>query len=536
MEPDHLHTTEIATCGPLCKNPTPPNLQVQAGFTDQLSAFFSGLLKTSDWPARWHCGTWSDFHGWLYIISDFLIWGAYFLIPLFLLRLVFIRRDFPFPKIIWLFGAFIVLCGTTHFIDALIFWWPVYRLSAFVRLLTAIVSMATVFVLYRILPDILSLRSVKELEHEIHERQLVEEKLAASEFLLSEAGRIGRVGGWEMDIDSNQFSWSKTVCEIYDLPEDYLIKPEDSMSYFVEPHQRVMKQAFKDAYMNGIGWDLELQIMTGAQEKKWVRYYGKPLFDCTGRLTKMRGVVMDIDKYKTNELALSRSIDLMTQQNNQLKNFTHILSHNLRNHASNISLLTSFVDETTLDPENEDIISKIKSVSNNLNQTLNDLSDVIKIRESYIPAQQLSFAQVTAKVLGVLDIALIESNAIVETDYQVDDIVFPGIYLESIIMNLVSNGIKYKQENKDVRIHLRTYLDEDNVTVFEYCDNGVGINLDLHGDKVFGLYKTFHKHKDAHGIGLFMVKNQIESQGGSIEIKSSVNVGTTFKITFHEKN
>ncbi|MCF0055985.1 ATP-binding protein [Dyadobacter sp. CY356] len=535
MKPDTT-IPNIPDCGPICQARNTQHAASQAGLGEQVATFFSGLLDTNDWPARWYCGTWSDFHGWLYIISDLLIWAAYFLIPIFLLRLVILRKDFPFPKLVWLFGAFIVLCGTNHFVDAIIFWWPAYRLSAFIRLLTAVVSVTTVYALYRILPNVLLLRSVKELEHEINERRLVEEKLAASEFLLSEAGHVGRVGGWEFDVQKKQFNWSRTAYEIFGREVDYYIGPEESLSHFIKPHQQILRKTLEDAYEKGIGWDLELQLVTPDQSKKWVRYYGKPLFDQNGDLIKMRGVIMDIDKYKINELALSKSVDLMARQNTQLKNFTHILSHNLRNHSSNISMLTDIVDEKSLDDNNAEIFQKIKRVSFNLNETLNDLSNVIKIRESYLPGQELSFTATAEKVLNALDTGLKESNAVVNMNFEVDKILFPGIYLESIIMNLISNGIKYKKEKEDLHIELKTYLDKNQITIFEYTDNGLGIDLTLHGEKIFGLYKTFHHHKNANGVGLFLIKNQIESQGGKITVESKPNKGTKFKITFYEKN
>src|SRR6185312_6909784 len=135
------------------------------------------------------------FHGWLYIASDLLIWASYFIIPLLLIRMLAKRKDIPFPKIIWLFVAFIVLCGTTHLLDAIIFWWPAYRLSALVRFITGIVSAFTVYAIYRVMPLIMQVRTVADLAREIAERKLVEAKLAESQFFLSEAGRIGRMGG-----------------------------------------------------------------------------------------------------------------------------------------------------------------------------------------------------------------------------------------------------------------------------------------------------------------------------------------------------
>ena len=126
---------------------------------NEVLRFFQKLFDVSDWPPRWVCGTWSDFHGWLYIGSDVAIWLAYFVIPVIIIWFIQQRPKVPFLPVFWLFAAFIILCGTTHIIDAMIFWWPGYRLSALVRFLTAIVSFATVFALIRDLPKLLDYKA-----------------------------------------------------------------------------------------------------------------------------------------------------------------------------------------------------------------------------------------------------------------------------------------------------------------------------------------------------------------------------------------
>jgi signal transduction histidine kinase len=179
-----------AVCDSSCRAATHRASMPNQGFTAQLGNFFSKLLNTSDWPARWHCGTWTDFHGWLYIISDIFIWGAYFAIPVLLFRILNKRREVPFLKIFWLFIAFILLCGTTHLIDAIIFWWPAYRLSALVRFFTAVVSVTTVFALYKILPAVYRLRTLAQLEFEIEERKKAEQEARQQQILKQAAEEL----------------------------------------------------------------------------------------------------------------------------------------------------------------------------------------------------------------------------------------------------------------------------------------------------------------------------------------------------------
>lgn len=139
--------------------------------------FFQHLFDTGDFPPRWHCGHWTEGHGWLHILSDVAVWSAYLAIPAVLVFFAARRRDLPFRKVFLLFGAFILACGTTHLMEAIIFWWPAYRLAGMIKLFTAVVSWGTVLALCHVVPQALSLRSPEDLDREISDRRKAEQKL-----------------------------------------------------------------------------------------------------------------------------------------------------------------------------------------------------------------------------------------------------------------------------------------------------------------------------------------------------------------------
>lgn len=140
--------------------------------------FFAKLFDTSDFSARWQCGNWTEGHGWLHIVSDLAVFGAYASIPLLLVFFVLNRRDAPFLPVFWLFAVFILSCGIGHLVEATIFWHPWYRLSGVVKCITAVVSWATVIALVPALPKALSLPGLsainQKLEREIEVRKQVE--------------------------------------------------------------------------------------------------------------------------------------------------------------------------------------------------------------------------------------------------------------------------------------------------------------------------------------------------------------------------
>ena len=130
---------------------------------------FSKLFDTSDFPARWYCGTWSDLHGWVHICADFAIFAAYMAIPCVICYFALQRKGLPFLKVYWLFAGFILFCGFGHLVEATIFWHPWYRFSALVKVCTALVSWGTVFVLIPTLPHALALPGRAALSDELKE-------------------------------------------------------------------------------------------------------------------------------------------------------------------------------------------------------------------------------------------------------------------------------------------------------------------------------------------------------------------------------
>ena len=135
-----------------------------------------------------------------------------------------------------------------------------------------------------------------------------------------------------------------------------------------------------------------------------------------------------------------------------------------------------------------------------------------------------------------VSVLLKEKNAIcyIDVPNHIEIQVLPA-YIESIFLNLFTNSIKYSAPDRppEIRIALKQ---EENTVIVTFADNGLGIDLKRHRDKLFGMYKTFHRNKDAKGIGLFITKNQIEAMGGSIDVTSTVDVGTTFILTFESKH
>jgi len=180
-----------------------------------------------------------------------------------------------------------------------------------------------------------------------------------------------------------------------------------------------------------------------------------------------------------------------------------------------------------------EIFEHLKTSSSALNQTIEHLKELVDINTHMVHKKEsLDLNLYLNKVLGILSEEI--SNNKVKIYKQIPkncNIAFNPSYLESILLNFTTNAIKYSHPDRTPEIYY-SMKKEDGKCVLEIKDNGLGIDLEKHGRKLFGMYKTFHKNKNSRGIGLFITKNQIESMGGNIEVESKTNIGTTFKIFF----
>ncbi len=244
-------------------------------------------------------------------------------------------------------------------------------------------------------------------------------------------------------------------------------------------------------------------------------------------------IAVDISSIKKVENEIQSLLFVTKDQNERLKNFAHIVSHNLRSHSGNIAMMLDLLLYENPSYADNEIIQLLDLASKNLKDTIGHLNEVVimntTITENIAPVN-LSEAIENS----INNIQILAKNAQVYISNEVKSDVFVlGIpaYVESILLNFLSNSIKYKSDNRQAFIKL-TAITENDTLILSVEDNGLGIDLKQNGDKIFGMYKTFHKNDDARGIGLFITKNQIEAIGGKVTVSSEVDKGTTFKLYF----
>lgn len=307
-------------------------------------------------------------------------------------------------------------------------------------------------------------------------------------------------------------------------PEMFFGKKSDILEF---DKLKTSIQEYKECFIETISYKKN-------NEEFWVNFSMIPVTDKDGEHSHWISIQRDVTEEKEKVKEREQLIRELTQNNKDLKQFSYITSHNLRAPLSNLTGLLNLIEDITIeDPELKEIINGFSKSTHLLNETINDLVKVIIIKDNpSIQKEKVLIKDVFENVFNQLSFLISVNKPILKIDLE--DVTILDInksYLESIFLNLLTNAIKYRDPNRQLRVTIATNVVDDNL-IITFKDNGIGIDLEKNMDKIFGLYQRFHNYPDSKGLGLYLVKSQVESMGGTISVASTVGKGTTFTIVF----
>lgn len=367
---------------------------------------------------------------------------------------------------------------------------------------------------------------------DVTERKLAEEAIFNSQQRTESL--INTIDGivWECDAQTLEFSFiSKKVEDILGYTsQEWINTPNFWANHIYHEDKDSTIQFCFEQTNKKLNHDFEYRMIAKDGSIVWLRDIVNVIVE-NGEAKNLRGIMIDVTKTKEIEKDLNNSFYLVNEQNKRLLNFSYIVSHNLRSHTSNISSIVDLIENSDSEEEKEEMIQLLKSVSDSLNETMLNLNEVVNIQTNVgIVTENLNLKQYINNTLAILcDQIELKGVTVISSVDDTIEVNYNPAYLESILYNLISNAIRYSHSEKHSEIYIDSYF-ENEKTVLQISDNGIGIDLDKNGHKIFGMYKTFSNHKEAKGIGLFITKNQIDAMGGSITVESKPNLGTTFKV------
>ncbi|GLB49083.1 PAS domain-containing sensor histidine kinase [Neptunitalea lumnitzerae] len=370
---------------------------------------------------------------------------------------------------------------------------------------------------------------IQDITEEVQKR----EKLAHQEALFRNTFESSSIGMAIVGLEGDWLRVNKSLCEMlgYEKDELYKIKFQD-----------ITHPADLDIDLQNVYDLIDGKAETYQLEKRYFHKNGDIIFallsvsiikDNNGNPLHFVSQITNLSEQKAAYRKIQSLLEITQNQNHRLLNFAHIVSHNLRSHSGNLAMLLDLMKMEMPLQTNNDYFKMINQAVDNLSATIKHLNDVILVHtKKREDVKQLNLTDFIENTLNGLNAHILENNVSIENNIKADVYInYVPAYLDSILINLLSNAIKYKHPSRTPVINL-SIEEGTNYIVLLVADNGIGIDLNIHKKNLFGMYKTFHEHPEAKGIGLFITKNQIEAMEGKIEVESTVNKGTTFKVYF----
>ncbi len=312
----------------------------------------------------------------------------------------------------------------------------------------------------------------------------------------------------------------------------------NSLSILRGPHTEinVLKRIFEIIKNKQEGL-LEIRAYKKDKIEFWLRFTMIPIYNAENELSHWVSIQRDVTEEKNQEKEKEQLIKELTQNNKDLKQFSYITSHNLRAPMSNLTGLLNLIEDIPIeDPELKEIINGFNKSTHLLNETIEDLTKVMIIKDNTsIQKENISLKDIFENVFSQLTNQIELYKPILRLDLDSVSLLNTNkAYLESILLNLMTNSLKYSSKDRLLKITIIAQQSGNTIKLI-FKDNGIGIDLTKNKDKVFGLYQRFHDYPDSKGLGLYLVKSQVEAMKGTIAIESQVNKGTTITLTFKNK-
>jgi PAS domain S-box-containing protein len=298
---------------------------------------------------------------------------------------------------------------------------------------------------------------------------------------------------------------------------------------------------WQNSLKTGSSHEIEYRYRRFDGEYRWFLSRALPKKDANGKIVKWFGTTTDIHEEKLISMKLQKAIKELRDSHNELarvndilNNFVYIAAHDLRSPVTNLKMIFDLLKEEKEDEKKATYINLLEKSVDRLGKTIHGLVEVIDLESIQQQIKRISFLQAMEGVIG--DLSQVHPN--LHSHIQMDFMSSPEInyiepYLISIIRNIISNAYKYQSQDRLLEIKVATSTEGEFVKL-TIQDNGKGFDSDNHKEIIFKPFKRLTHEGDGKGVGLFLVKNLVEKNGGKIDVVSKIDVGTTFILYLRE--
>ena len=541
----------------------------------------SRLMSISGYLPHGYCISWSPTLLVTYVASDILIFLSYFSMPVAIGYFAQRRKDFPYRWLLWLFAAFIMACGATHLMGAIVLWQPMYGLDALLKAITAVVSVVTAIALWPLIPHALKMpshdqlrRLNEELQREIVERKRVEEALriakeAAEEGLHTQRMLAAAIVESSDDaiigktLDGNITSWNRGAENIFGYTPEEIVGR--SVAIILPPEHQ----------------DEEAMVIAAIRRGESVKHFGtqrvhkngrlidvsltaSPIRDSAGRIIGVSAIARDITEQKQAEAEIRRLNagleDRVHQRTAELETANQLLtvakiqaeaanvaksaflanmSHEIRTPMNGIVGMANILRREGVTPQQAQRLDTIDASARHLMEVINNILDISKIEAGKFTLEQapVIVSSLLANVSSILSerAKAKDIRLLIETGHLPHNLVGDPTRLQQALLNYAANAVKFSDKGT---VTLRAVTQEETadsaMVRFEVQDIGIGIAPEAMA-RLFSAFEqadnSMTRKYGGTGLGLAITKRLAELMGGEVGADSTPGVGSTFWFT-----
>lgn len=357
--------------------------------------------------------------------------------------------------------------------------------------------------------------------------------LKKNQQILNEISKIGRVGGWEINIDTLKQTWTKETYSIHEVDPSFEPTVENGINFYSPASIPIITNAVKQAIEQSKSFDVQLEIITAKGNHRFVHAIGKA--DIQNR--RVYGFFQDITNRKNHENIISQQNLALKKLNYDKDLFITILAHDLKNPFNSILVFLELLTENVREYE----IDKIEQLLNSINQSAQNafelLEDLLLWTKSQtgklvIKHQKIVFDEICAEIINDLQIhAITKGISIQYFDHEKTVLSADLNMFKTILRNLISNAIKFTNRNGQIKISIEKNHPYATIVV---SDTGVGIAKDQFVNlwDFTNLISTKGTSGEiGTGFGLLLCKEFVEKHDGKIWVESEIGKGSDFKFT-----